>query len=143
MVASRIALVRAPNPSAMTLSGTNTYLIDCGLGQALCIDPGPAIERHVDAILAKARQMRVAVSLIALTHTHPDHAPAAPMLANRTGAPIAAHESTEFPHDRGLRDRDVLQLGDSAVDVIEAPGAWYPYLVEGVEGYVRAARAAA
>ncbi len=41
-----VTLVRAPNPSAMTLQGTNSYVLDCGDGDALVIDPGPAIERH-------------------------------------------------------------------------------------------------
>ena len=112
MVTSRIALVRAPNPSAMTLSGTNSYLIDCGNGQAVCIDPGPPLARHVDALLNRASEMHCEIALIALTHTHPDHAPAAPILAQRTGAPIAAHSQTEFAHSRNLHDGDVLQIGD-------------------------------
>jgi glyoxylase-like metal-dependent hydrolase (beta-lactamase superfamily II) len=122
-------LVRAPNPSAMTLSGTNTYLIDCGNGQAVCIDPGPAMERHVDELLRQAAELQCKIAVIALTHTHPDHAPAAPMLARRTGAPIAAHAMTEFPHTRNLHDGDVLQIGAATVRVMEAPGHTFDHLV--------------
>lgn len=129
MVASRIALVRAPNPSAMTLSGTNTYLIDCGNGEAACIDPGPPSERHVDAIVQRAAELRVAISLILLTHTHPDHAPAAPVLKARTGAPVAAHAETEFPHDRGLRDGEILRIGDTQIQAVDAPGHTFDHLV--------------
>lgn len=129
MVDSRIALVRAPNPSAMTLSGTNSYLIDCGNGEAICIDPGPADERHVRALLDRAAAMKAQITLIALTHTHPDHAPAAPLLAQRTGAQIAAHAETEFPHTRGLRDGDVLRAGDTALQAIDAPGHTFDHLV--------------
>ena len=38
---SAIALVRAPNPSPMTLTGTNSYVLDAGNGEALVIDPEP------------------------------------------------------------------------------------------------------
>ena len=129
MVTSRIALVRAPNPSAMTLSGTNSYLIDCGNGEAVCIDPGPAIERHVQALLERASQMGCRIVVICLTHTHPDHAPAAPMLQQQTGAPIAAHADTEFPHDRNLHDGDVLQIGQATIDVMASPGHTFDHLV--------------
>jgi glyoxylase-like metal-dependent hydrolase (beta-lactamase superfamily II) len=128
MVTSRIVLLRAPNPSAMTLSGTNSYLIDCGNGQALCIDPGPPLERHVRALLDRANEMRCSIALIALTHTHPDHAPAALMLAQQTGAPIAAHALTEFPHTRGLRDGESIEIGDLALEVIESPGHTFDHL---------------
>lgn len=128
MVASRITLVRAPNPSAMTLSGTNTYLIDCGNGEAVCIDPGPPSERHVDAIVKRAAELGVCISLILLTHTHPDHAPAAPMLKARTGAPIAAHAETEFAHDRGLRDGEIVRVGDTEIQAVDAPGHTFDHL---------------
>lgn len=128
MVNSRIRLVRAPNPSAMTLSGTNSYLIDCGNGQAVCIDPGPPMEKHVDELLRAAGELHCTIAVIALTHTHPDHAPAAPMLAQRTGAPIAAHAVTEFAHTRNLHDGDVLQIGDATVRVMEAPGHTFDHL---------------
>lgn len=126
---SRIALVRAPNPSAMTLTGTNSYLIDCGNGEAICIDPGPPLERHVVALLDAANRMNCRIAAICLTHTHPDHAPAAPMLQQRTGAPIAAHARTEFPHDRRLHDGDVLQLGSAVLQVMESPGHTFDHLV--------------
>lgn len=127
-MSTRIVLVRAPNPSAMTLSGTNSYLIDCGNGQAVCIDPGPPLERHVQALLARAAGLQCEIVLIALTHTHPDHAPAALMLAERTGAPIAAHAQTEFPHSRNLHDGDVLQIGDATITAIESPGHTFDHL---------------
>lgn len=126
---ARIVLVRAPNPSAMTLSGTNSYVIDCRNGEAICIDPGPALERHVEALLGTAAGMRCRIALIALTHTHPDHAPAAVTLAKRTGAPIAAHAASEFPHSRDLHDGDTIRIGEAALDVVEAPGHTFDHLV--------------
>jgi glyoxylase-like metal-dependent hydrolase (beta-lactamase superfamily II) len=130
MVGSRrICLVRAPNPSAMTLSGTNSYLIDCGNGEAICIDPGPLIERHIDALIARAEQMKCRITLICLTHTHPDHAPASIPLSERTGAPVAAHADCEFPHARDLRDGDEVRIGDTALAIIAAPGHTFDHLV--------------
>jgi glyoxylase-like metal-dependent hydrolase (beta-lactamase superfamily II) len=121
--------VRAPNPSAMTLTGTNSYLIDCGNGEAICIDPGPAIERHVRALLDHAKNLHCRITLICLTHAHPDHAPAAPLLAAQTGAEIAAHHDTEFPHTRDLRDGERIRIGDTELQVMEAPGHTFDHLV--------------
>lgn len=129
VITPRIALVRAPNPSAMTLTGTNSYIVDCGNGEAVCIDPGPAIERHVDAIAARAQAMQCRIALIALTHTHPDHAPAAALLKARTSAPIAASANTEYPHDISLRDGDALPAGEKPLIAVDAPGHTFDHLV--------------
>ena len=126
---SRIELVRAPNPSAMTLSGTNSYVIDCGNRQAMCIDPGPAIDAHVRALIDCAAAKGCTITLIALTHGHPDHAPAALPLAERTGASIAAHENSVFPHDRSVREDEPLHLGDVTLRAIDAPGHTFDHLV--------------
>jgi glyoxylase-like metal-dependent hydrolase (beta-lactamase superfamily II) len=122
VVASRIALVRAPNPSPMTLTGTNSYIIDCGNGEAICIDPGPAIESHIDALIAQCERIRCSLSWIALTHGHPDHAPAATPLSERTKARIAAYETSEIARDRNLRDGDTIVAGDIALQTAAAPG---------------------
>ncbi|HZT14086.1 MAG TPA: MBL fold metallo-hydrolase [Candidatus Baltobacteraceae bacterium] len=126
-MSSRICTVRAPNASAMTLTGTNTYLINGG-GSLLCIDPGPAIARHIDAIEQAASSLGGRIETIALTHSHPDHAPAAPELARRTGARVAAHWKSEFAHDVDLRDRDVLRAGKATLVAIETPGHTFDHL---------------
>src|SRR5438552_105677 len=71
VVDSLIGLVRAPNPSPMTLDGTNSYVFDGGSGEAICMDPGPAVETHVEAVLQRARQMHCTIAAICLTHGHP------------------------------------------------------------------------
>ena len=68
----------APNPSAMTGPGTNTYLV--GTDDLALIDPGPAIDEHIDHILTVAEGR---ISHILCTHTHPDHSPAAAPIAKR------------------------------------------------------------
>lgn len=133
---SRIELVRAPNPSPMTLSGTNSYVVDCGGGSALVIDPGPAIERHIEALIANAERRGLAIEAIALTHGHPDHAPAAEPLAARTGAMIYAHPFSEVPGATAFELDADLRVGELRVRVIDAPGHTFEHvaLYEPAEG---------
>jgi len=126
---THVARVLAPNPSALTLDGTNSYVLDDGRGHALCIDPGPPLARHVDAILAAARDRDARIEAIFITHGHPDHWPAAPLLAAASGAPIYAHHTAEFAHDRALRDGSVTRVGDIVVRAIDAPGHTFDSLV--------------
>jgi glyoxylase-like metal-dependent hydrolase (beta-lactamase superfamily II) len=70
--------VRAPNPSPLTLEGTNTYVLEGGW----VVDPGPAHDAHLDAVLAAAGGR---VRGIALTHSHSDHADGAQSLSERAG----------------------------------------------------------
>lgn len=82
-----VRLVLAPNPSAMTERGTNTWLL--GGGAVAVIDPGPDDPRHLAAILAAlAPGERIATILV--THAHKDHSPLAARLARTTGAEVLA-----------------------------------------------------
>jgi glyoxylase-like metal-dependent hydrolase (beta-lactamase superfamily II) len=117
-----VTLVRAANPSPLTLTGTNTYVVDCGDGAALVIDPGPPLEEHRQAILASAASRLLTFAAIALTHSHPDHALGAPQLAAATGAPLYAHPRSHAPHDRELPLEGDLRVGKLAVRCIDAPG---------------------
>ncbi|WP_278922474.1 MULTISPECIES: MBL fold metallo-hydrolase [Pseudophaeobacter] len=74
----------APNPSAMTYRGTNTYLV--GTSQIAVIDPGPEMPAHLEAILA-ALLPGQEISHIIVTHSHLDHSPLAAALSARCGAP--------------------------------------------------------
>jgi glyoxylase-like metal-dependent hydrolase (beta-lactamase superfamily II) len=67
--------IRAPNPGPFTLSGTNTWIV--GRSPAWLIDPGPALDEHVQALAAEVTA-RGGIGGIALTHDHPDHAEAVP-----------------------------------------------------------------
>ncbi|MEX2123830.1 MAG: MBL fold metallo-hydrolase [Woeseia sp.] len=114
----------APNAGMMTGPGTNTYIL--GERDIAVIDPGPAIERHVAAIVDAAG---VAVRWILVTHTHPDHSPAALLLAKRTGAalmgrPVSAgpHQDATFQPDRILEDGEIFSTGEFELEVISTPG---------------------
>ena len=82
-----IALVRAPNPGPLTLSGTNTWVL--GHDPAWVVDPGPADPGHLEAVVAEVGR-RGGAGGVALTHHHADHAGSARTLAARLGAPLAA-----------------------------------------------------
>src|SRR5207253_9812108 len=69
-----IALVPARNPGPFTLTGTNTWIV--GRDPCWIVDPGPALDEHVAAVVAEAAT-RGGAGGIALTHDHGDHAGAA------------------------------------------------------------------
>jgi glyoxylase-like metal-dependent hydrolase (beta-lactamase superfamily II) len=131
MVASRIVRVLAPNPSPMTLEGTNTYLV-VGGREAIVIDPGPNDPSHIEAILAAAQQNGATIAAIAVTHGHPDHAPGAAPVHARTGAPVYAHALAPFPFDVAVGEGSTIAVRDAALDVIEAPGHAREHLVFGL-----------
>ncbi len=124
-----VTLVRAPNPSPMTLSGTNSYLVDCGGGEALVIDPGPPIASHVETLLEAAAAQSLTITAIAVTHWHPDHAPAAAPLAAMTGAAVYAHPASTIAHDRDLVLESNLRVGQTALRAIDAPGHTFDHVI--------------
>jgi glyoxylase-like metal-dependent hydrolase (beta-lactamase superfamily II) len=100
-----IALVRADNPGPLTLSGTNSWVV--GRNPAYVIDPGPALEAHIEA-LADVVDARGGLGGIALTHGHHDHSEGVAPLRERLDAPIAAADPGAVAAD--------------AVDVVLADG---------------------
>jgi len=107
VTAALFDLILAPNPSPMTLEGTNTYVV--GSGKGYVIDPGPAIESHIAAV-REAAERRGGLAGYLLTHSHPDHADGVPML----GAPKAmAAEAglTEIPTPGHSDDHVCFLLG--------------------------------
>ena len=100
-----IRRVVAPNPSAMTYWGTNTYLVDTP-GGVLVLDPGPDDPMHVQAVLSQAGAPVIG---ILLTHAHHDHLGALAAIRAATGAPVSAWHDPAVPGfvpDVALRDGD-------------------------------------
>jgi len=79
--------VLAQNPSPLTGSGTNTYLI--GQSALALIDPGPDDPKHLQAIL-NALRPNERISHIFVTHAHKDHSTGTKALSDATGAPVFA-----------------------------------------------------
>lgn len=104
-----VARVLAANPSPYTYTGTQTYLV--GSTDVAVIDPGPAEDAHIAAIVAGIADRPVRA--IMCTHTHRDHSPAAAPLAALTGAPIVGCAPLTLDDD-GPR-------ADAAFDVDYAP----------------------
>jgi len=114
----------APNPSMMTGPGTNTYLF--GSEEVAVLDPGPVIDSHLQTIQEIAD---APIRWVLVTHTHPDHSPAAVELARMTGAellgrppPEGQHQDMTFVPDRVLEDGDRLSVDGSEIEVIHTPG---------------------
>lgn len=84
--------ILAPNPSAMTFWGTNTYLV--GGSDVAIIDPGPKDEGHFQAILDATDQGK-SVSYIFVTHAHVDHSEGATALARTLQVPVVAYGPAE------------------------------------------------
>lgn len=117
---ANVYLLRAENPSPMTLSGTNSYLV-AAAGEVWVIDPGPADPRHIGALADAARKLGRPAG-VALTHEHGDHSDGVePMIAALGGAGEIAffshHTAVEAPfgavHTPGhSADHLVFTLGD-------------------------------
>lgn len=112
-----VRVVLAPNPSPLTLEGTNTYLIGNGDG-VVVLDPGPADEEHLDRIAAEAGR----VSLVLLSHWHPDHAEAADEFAARVRAPVAAAASAGRDAAIPLEDGRVVDGPGARLRALHTPG---------------------
>ncbi|MFV1876263.1 MBL fold metallo-hydrolase [Nioella sp.] len=136
--------ITAPNPSPMTLHGTNTFLV--GERDIAVIDPGPAIDSHMHRIL-DALEPDQRISQILVTHSHLDHSPLAGPLSEVTGAPVLAAGPSDwgrspvmqkladaggigggegvdqdFTPDRVITDGEVI-VGDGwQIEVLHTPG---------------------
>jgi len=100
--------VLAPNPSAMTWRGTNTYLV--GTREVAVIDPGPDDARHLAAIL-DALTPQQQITRILVTHSHVDHSPLAARLARETGAQVLG-----FGPSGSGRSEVMAQMAESGLE---------------------------
>jgi glyoxylase-like metal-dependent hydrolase (beta-lactamase superfamily II) len=119
----RARCVLAPNPSLMTLDGTNTWLVsEPGSANAMVVDPGPDDEGHLQRICTLSAEAGQRVQLIVLTHGHADHSAGAARLAQLTGASVRAVDPGNRLGGEGLAAGEVLEVGGCAVRVITTPG---------------------
>ncbi|MFI7387504.1 MBL fold metallo-hydrolase [Streptomyces sp. NPDC049813] len=120
---ARAVNVLAPNASAMTLDGTNTWLVaepDSDL--AVVIDPGPLDEAHLAHVIATAERAGRRIALTLLTHGHPDHAEGAGRFAELTGTKVRALDPALRLGDEGLGAGDVIETGGLELRVVPTPG---------------------
>lgn len=120
-----IRRIRADNPSPMTLSGTNTYVLTSSDDRsALLIDPGPELAEHKANILAEVGERKLAA--IILTHQHADHSE---MLGSvetwAPGVPVYAVLERFSVGVPPVEDGAVIEFGPSEADrvrVVATPG---------------------
>ena len=122
-VADWALCVLAPNPSPMTLEGTNTWvLVRPGATRAVVVDPGPDDEGHLRAVLAAVEERGARVATVLLTHGHPDHSAGARRFAELAGAGVRALDPAFRLGEQGLTDGDVVDVDGLRIDVVAAPG---------------------
>ncbi|PWJ10903.1 MBL fold metallo-hydrolase [Jannaschia seohaensis] len=102
----------APNPSPMTETGTNSYVL--GTTDLAVIDPGPDDAAHL-AALERAVAGRP-VRAVIVTHSHLDHSPGAAPLADKLDAPVLAFGPSEAGRSAVMRGLDGLVGGGEGVD---------------------------
>jgi glyoxylase-like metal-dependent hydrolase (beta-lactamase superfamily II) len=120
---SRATCVLAPNPSLMTLDGTNTWLVaEPGSTTVIVIDPGPDDEGHLQRVCAVAAERCQRIADIVLTHRHLDHSAGAPRLHDLTGAPVRAVDPAHRLGSEGLTGGEVLDSSGCELRVITTPG---------------------
>lgn len=145
---ARIVLVRADNPSPMTLAGTDSWIVGVD-GQSWVVDPGPADNAHLSALVDAARELGEPAG-IALTHDHMDHSEgveplsellggvpvlrrgeevASPLIATYTPGHAADHLIFHIgdPPGRALFSGDLI-LGQSSTIVPPGGGTLIAYL---------------
>ncbi len=119
----RATCLLAPNPSPMTLDGTNTWLIaEPGSASVIVVDPGPEGEGHLRRVRDEAVAGDRRVATILLTHGHPDHAAGAARFAELTGAPVRAADPACRLGAEGLAHGDVVTAAGCELRVVAAPG---------------------
>lgn len=119
-----VTRITAPNPGIMTGPGTNTYLV--GGEELAVIDPGPAIESHIAAVLAAGAGR---IRWVICTHTHMDHSPAAQAIKAATGAvllgrpaPQLPGQDTSFVPDQVIRHGERLNVAGVPLRALHTPG---------------------
>ena len=130
--------VLAANPGPFTFKGTLSYIV--GRGKVAIVDPGPADDEHITALLDAVRGETV--THIFVTHTHRDHSPAVPAIKAATGATVYAegpHRAArplytgetnrlegsgdrDFMPDIRLRDGEIVEGDGWTIEGITTPG---------------------
>lgn len=115
--------ITAGNASVFTGPGTNTYLV--GMNEVTVVDPGPALDSHIEAIVGAPGTIKQ----IVVTHTHPDHSPGVKLLQEAVDVPAyglitetTKHQDKTFMPKKLLSDGDIMEEKEFTLEVIHTPG---------------------
>ena len=112
------AVLLARNPNIMTLDGTNTWLVSApGAGESVVIDPGPADAEHLRLVAEQGP-----ISLVLLTHHHPDHTEGVRDFVELTGAPVRALDRELCIDAEPFADGEVIEAAGVRLEVIATAG---------------------
>ncbi len=115
--------VLAPNPSPMTLDGTNTWLLGApGSQELVLVDPGPDDPAHLESVQSALAERGAVVSVILLTHGHVDHSAGARLFSDALHAPVRALDPDHRYGGEGLAAGDVVAGGELAIEIVGTPG---------------------
>jgi glyoxylase-like metal-dependent hydrolase (beta-lactamase superfamily II) len=112
-----LRVLRADNPSPLTLDGTRTHIL--GRERCIVLDPGPDHPEHISALDAALGEAEAVT--IALTHDHPDHAAGAPALVERL-ARRGVEAQSRGVADGTLEEADTLDADAGRLVVLATPG---------------------
>lgn len=124
-VAPGIRVLALRTPTLPPAAHTNVYLVgppEHEIGPVAVVDPGspyPDQQAILDAFLAT-----VPIALVLLTHHHGDHVGGAAALAERWGAPIAAHPATARRLEGIVEVTQLVEDGDQVhgLTAVHTPG---------------------
>ncbi|HJM59069.1 MAG TPA: MBL fold metallo-hydrolase [SAR86 cluster bacterium] len=118
-----IRRITAANASVFTGPGTNTYLI--GNEEVTVLDPGPALDSHIDAITSASGTIKQ----IVVTHTHLDHSPGVRLLQDKLNVPAygmltesSKEQDISFKPNKILKDGDTFEENEFTLRVVHTPG---------------------
>ena len=112
------SVVLEPNPSPMTLEGTNTWVLRApGEERCVVVDPGDHDPGHLERVAGHGP-----VALVLLTHRHHDHAAGARHFAELTGAPVRALDPSLVLGSEALGEGDVVAAAGVELRVLATPG---------------------
>ncbi|MEM9146870.1 MAG: MBL fold metallo-hydrolase [Pseudomonadota bacterium] len=156
ILAEGVRRITCANPSPMTHTGTQSYLV--GSGALALIDPGPELPAHRAALLA-ALTPGERIAAILVTHSHRDHSAGTAALAEATGAPVYAFgphgagmsrtmqrlaadglsgggegADAGFRPDHRLGDGETLAVGAARLTALHTPGHLSNHLCFALEG---------
>ena len=102
------------------------YLLgDREAGEAVIIDPAS----DPGAVVERAKAQGLKVLRILNTHGHSDHTNGNKKAQTLTGAPVCIFKNSPVPHDQGLDDGEVFNIGDYSMRALYTPGHAEDHLV--------------
>lgn len=128
----RPGIVLVPLRTATLPPATHTHAFLLGREPAVLVDPGCHDEREIRRLLEVLAAFRDAggdLRDVWLTHAHPDHTGAVPVLRRELGLRVRAHRDagptlarSGIEIDEDLRDDEVVDLDGPRVRVLHTPG---------------------